>query len=396
MKITHLKVFQINAGHRVSFGTEWGKNWVLVKVYTDSGLDGIGEAFGTGKAKTTEAALYEYERWLKGKDPTEVLRNWQAYYRGSRYPLGTATLSALSAVEQALWDISGKACGLPVYKMLGGPFRRKIRVYASGYLCQPSHFDRGESTLVEGARTVVERGYTAMKFTPQPDDYQKKSPGQIHRDAVERVRSVREAVGEDVDICLDYHGRSFSPADAVRLCSEIEQYNPYFIEEPALTEAPESLREVKMKTSIPVAGGERCVSRDRLKDILLKEALHILQPEPMANGGILETIKWAAMCELFHVTIAPHHACSPVSLISCAHIDACIPNFLIQECNVDLEEQVVKDCFIGIPVVENSYLKLPEGPGLGIELNEEAVEAYPFKPYDRPVIIQYDEGIGLE
>lgn len=396
MKITHLKVFLLNSGQKVSFGTGWGKNWVLVKVYTDEGIDGVGEAFATGKAKTTEAALYEYERWLKGKDPTEVVRNWQAYYRGSRYPLGTATMGALSAVEQALWDISGKACGLPVYKMLGGAFRKKIRLYASGYLCQPSHFDKGDATLVEGARDVVEKGFTAMKFTPQPDDYQTKSPGQIHREAVERVRSVRETVGEDVDICLDYHGRSFSPADAVRLCQEIEPYNPYFIEEPALTEAPESLREVRMKTSIPVAGGERCISRDRLKDILQKEALHILQPEPMANGGILETIKWAAICELFHVTIAPHHACSPVSLISCAHIDACIPNFLIQECNVDLDEQIVKDCFKGIPTIENGYLILSDAPGLGIELNEEAVAGYPFKPFDRPVIIQHDNGIGLE
>ena len=118
MKITHLKVFLLNPGKRVSYGTGWGKNWILVKVYTDEGIDGVGEAFGTGKAKTTEAAIYEFERWLKGKDPTEVMRNWQAYYRGSRYPLGTATMSALSAVEQALWDISGKACGLPVYKML--------------------------------------------------------------------------------------------------------------------------------------------------------------------------------------------------------------------------------------------------------------------------------------
>ncbi len=396
MKITHLKVFLLNPGKRVSYGTGWGKNWILVKVYTDEGIDGVGEAFGTGKAKTTEAAIYEFERWLKGKDPTEVMRNWQAYYRGSRYPLGTATMSALSAVEQALWDISGKACGLPVYKMLGGPFRRKIRVYASGLVTQPLHFERDGGTLLESAKQVVEKGYTAMKFTPQPDDYKRKSPEQIHRDAVERVRSVREAVGPNIDICLDYHGRSFSPADAIKLCREIEHYNPYFIEEPALTEAPESLREVKMKTTIPVAGGERCISRDRLKDILRREALHILQPEPTANGGILETIKWAAMCELFHVTLAPHHACSPVSLFSCAHIDACVPNFLIQECNIDLEEQIVKDCFTGLPVVENGYLQLPNRPGLGIELNEEAAASYPFKPFDRPVIIQQDDGIGLE
>jgi galactonate dehydratase len=356
----------------------------------------VGEAFGTGKAKTTEAAVYEFARWLKGKDPSRVIHNWQAFYRGSRYPLGTATMGALSAVEQALWDISGKACGLPIYKMLGGPCRDKIRVYASGYLCQPSHFDKGEATLIESAKAVVAKGFTAMKFTPQPDDYQSKTPRQIHCDAVERVRSVREAVGPDIDLGLDYHGRSFSPAAAVKLCQAIEIYDPFFIEEPALTEFPQSLHEVKMKTSIPVAGGERCISRDRLKEILECDALHILQPEPTANGGILETIKWAAMCELYHVSIAPHQACSPVSLLSCAHIDACIPNFLIQECNVDCDSPFAKDCFHHLPKIENGYLNLPQRPGLGIELNEEAAAKYSFKPFDRPVIIEHDGGIGLE
>ena len=224
MKITGLKTFLINPGERVSYGTGWGKNLVIVKIYTDSGIDGVGEAFATGKAKTTEATLYEYERWLKGKDPTEIVRHWNAYYRGARYPLGTATMAALSAVEQALWDIAGKACGLPVYKMLGGPTRDRIRLYASGYLCQRSHFfSDGGGSLVDGAKGVVAQGYTAMKFTPQPDDYQKKRWPQILKDSVERVRQVREVVGEDVDICLDFHGRSFSPAEPVQLAQAIDR-----------------------------------------------------------------------------------------------------------------------------------------------------------------------------
>lgn len=396
MKITGLKVFLVNPGAKVSWGTGWGKNLVLVKIYTDEGIDGVGEAFGTGKAKTTEAALYEYERWLLGKDPTEIVRNWMAYYRGSRYPLGTATMAALSAVEQALWDISGKACGLPVYKMLGGPCRDKVRVYASGYLAQPSHFDLGDDSLVESALKVVEAGFTAMKFTPQPDDYKSKTPREVLRDSIERVRSVREAVGEDIDICLDYHGRSFSPVEAVKLAQAIEPYQPLFLEEPALTESPESLLEVKQKTNIPIAGGERCISRDRLREILEKRAVHILQPEPMCNGGILETVKWAAFCELYHIVIAPHQACGPVSLLSCGHIDASVPNFLIQECNVDLNSSFLKDIFYELPVITDGYLELPEKPGLGIELNEEAAKKYPWKPCDRPVIIEHDGGIGLE
>ena len=396
MKITALKVFLINPGRKVSFGTGWGKNTVLVKVRTDEGIDGIGEAFGTGKAKTIEAALYEFERWLQGKDPTEIVRNWYAYYRGSRYPMGTATMAALSAVEQALWDIAGKACGLPVYKMLGGPARDRIKLYASGYLAQPRHFDLPGDDLVGSCKRVVEAGFKGVKFTPQPDDYASKSPHQVLSDAIERVRSVREAVGDQVDICLDYHGRSFSSAEAIKLAQAIEPFHPLFLEEPAMTEAPDSMVEARMKTVIPIAGGERCISRDRLREILEKRALHILQPEPTVCGGILETVKWAAMCELYHVVLAPHQACGPVSLLACAHIDASISNFLIQECNVDLEDPFLRELYAPLPEVEDGFLKLPERPGLGIELNEGGAAKYPYKPFDRPVIREADGSIGLE
>ncbi len=397
MKIKEIKVFLVNPGKRVSYGTGWSKNLVIVKVRTDEGLDGVGEAFATGKAKETEAAVYSFARWLVGKDPREIVRHWHAYYRGARYPLGTATMGALSAVEQALWDISGKACGLPIYRMLGGPFRKKIRLYASGYLAQPGHFFEGEGgTVADGASAVVEMGYTALKITPQPDDYEGKRWSYVLAASVDRVASVREAVGDEVDICLDFHGRSFSPAEPVQLAKEIERYRPLFLEEPALTESPESLVEVKMKTSIPIAGGERCISRDRLKDILDKRAVHVLQPEPTCNGGILETIHWAAMAELSHISLAPHQACGPISLMACAHIDACVSNFLIQECNVDFSSEFVRDLFGEGPQIEGGHLILSERPGLGVEFNEEAAEKYPYRPFDRPVIVEEDGGIGLE
>jgi len=180
--------------------------------------------------------------------------------------LGTATLAALSAVEQPLWDIAGKACGLPVYRMLGGPCRDRIRVYASG------RFFLGRD-LVEAARELVEAGYTAVKFTPQPDDYASKSVQTMLVESVERVKAVRQAVGEGVDICLDYHGRSLSPADAVRLAQAIEPYHPFFLEEPALTENPDALAEVKAKTNIPIAGGERCIHRECFKEVMEKRAV---------------------------------------------------------------------------------------------------------------------------
>ncbi|MEO7652320.1 MAG: enolase C-terminal domain-like protein, partial [Bryobacteraceae bacterium] len=239
-------------------------------------------------------------------------------------------------------------------------------------------------------------GFTALKITPQPDNYKTLAPAETLRESVERVRQVREAVGPNIDICLDFHGRCLSPVDAIWLAREIEVYRPLFLEEPALTEYPDSLREVKDKTIIPIAGGERCISRDRLREILETRCLHILQPEPAANGGILENIKWAAMAEMYHVMLAPHQACGPVSLLACAHIDACAPNFLIQECNVDLESPFLHEIYHNLPVIEEGYLRLPETAGIGIELNEEAADRYPWKPFDRPVIVQADGGIGME
>ena len=388
MKITGVRVFHLYPGTDES-GNRRGKYWnfVFVKVYTDSGIDGVGEAFASGKAKTTEAAVYEYERWLVGKDPTEVLRNWLAYYRGSRYPLGTATKAALSAVEIALWDISGKACGLPVYKMLGGPVRDRIRVYAS-MAVSPDFAEVAEA---------VERGFTAVKFGPQPDGYEAMPPGQVLAESVERVRRAREVAGPGVDILLDYHGRSFSPAEAAKFARALEDDPPLFIEEPALTEAPDSLVEVKAKTTIPIAGGERCVHRETLREILEKRAVHILQPEPCANGGIMETIRWGAMCELYHIVIAPHQSISPISLTAAAHIDACVPNFLIQECNtMDLYAPWVADVFPEVPVIEDGYMMLPDKPGLGIEIDEDAIAEYEWEPVDRPVMIEHDGAIGLE
>jgi galactonate dehydratase len=379
MKITGMKPFLIS--------TDYGTNWVLVKVYTDEGCDGVGEAFSTGKDKTTEAALLEFARWLVGKDPTRIVHNWQAIYRGSRYPLGTATLAALSAVEHALWDITGKSCGMPVYKMLGGACRDRIRVYA-GIL----HLS-GES-VVEDAKKAVNAGFSALKPDTHPKEYDKLSTNQLFKQSVERVKSVREAIGDEVDLCLEYHGISLSPTEAIRLAGAIEPYHPFFLEEPALTENPDSVAEVKAKTSIPIAAGERCVTRDSMRELIEKRAVDIIQPEPTANGGILQTIRLAGMAEMYHITVAPHQTCSPVSLNVCLHIDACIPNFLIQEFNI-VDSQCARDVFSYIPEVENGYLALPEGPGLGIELNEEAATEYSFKPFDRRVIICADGSVGL-
>lgn len=397
MKISKCRVFLINKGQKVAFGTGWGKNLVIIKIYTDEGLTGLGEAFGTGKALTEEAAAAEFSRWLEGKDPTEVLRNWYAYYRGSRYPLGTATLSMLSAVEQALWDISGKAAGLPIYKMLGGPVRDRIRLYGSSYLIHKNNWDdENLENYAEGCREAVRRGFTGIKITPQPPGWNVKSSRQVLAESIERVRIAREALGPDNDVMIDYHGRSFSPAEAISFGKAVEEYNIFFLEEPALTENPASLAFIRQNVHIPIAGGERCVTRNLLKELLPSGAIDVFQPEPAANGGIMETIKWAAMAELYHIVLAPHHACGPVSFLATIHIDACVPNFLIQECHVDFESDFIREVFDHDMAMEDGYLKLPDRPGLGIEINEEAALKYSYKPYDRPVMIMKDGSIGLE
>jgi len=401
MKVTEVKLFIVNKPGSVAWGQGNKNNYIIVKVLTDEGLYGVGEAFHSLE-EPVEGCIAKYRRWLIGQDPTRVIRNWEALYRGLRYPAGTAELSALAAVEQALWDISGKACGLPVYKMLGGPCRDKIRVYASRWpdACEGLPLD-------EQAKVVVEHGWTAFKYSPQVWDYEaepkpslgirapEKSSWQSLQEEIERVQIVREAVGDDVDICLDYHGRSFSAADAIRLARAIEPFHPFFLEEPALTENPDALVDVKRQTSIPIAGGERVIHRDVFKQVIEKRAVDIIQLEPTACGGILETVKRAAMAALYHIMLAPHHASGPVALTTAVHIDAVVPNFLIQEMGTDLTMPRLKDLFDELPVIDNGYIQLPTKPGLGIELNEEAVHDYPPSEWDRPVVIQADGSAGL-
>jgi galactonate dehydratase len=405
LKITEVKLFIVGQPHAVGWGSGQAHNRVLVKIYTDEGITGLGEAFHSLE-DPIEGAVRKFRRWLLGQDPTRIIYNWQAIYRGMRYPLGTATLAALSALEQALWDIAGKTCGLPVYKMLGGPSRDRIRVYASPGVWAHDPELQGLS-LPEQARAVVARGWTALKFGPQAVTYAMeigswvwrevpKSPAQELQESIELVGAVREAVGPDVDLCLDYHGKSFSPADGMRLARAIEPLFPFFLEEPALTENVAALLQVKEQTAIPIAGGERLVHREATKQVIDQRAVDILQLEPTACGGILETVKRAAVAECEHIQLAPHHACGPVSLCACAQIDAVVPNFLIQEANVDLQSDSNRELFAPLPTIENGYLELPQGPGLGIEFNEEAAQKYPPTTWDRPIIVKPDGSIGLE
>jgi len=378
MKITDVKTFLVNYGTR---------NWIFVKVSTGTGLEGVGEAFNTLKDKATEEAVHYLAHWLIGEDPLRIEHLWQTMYRCSRFPLGTIEMAALSSMEQALWDIAGKHFGTPVYNLLGGACRDKVRAYthAGG---------RTPEELAQSALSLTRRGYTALKFVPFPDNYPQLSENELIKGTAARVKAVRESVGEDVDVCLDIHGMIFSPALAVRVAKILEEYRPFFLEEPLLHDNMEAWRGLSAKVDMPLATGERLFTRYGFRKTLERQIVDIIQPDPCACGGILETKKIAAMAETYYVYVAPHNPLGPVATAVCTHIDASTPNFLIQE-HIPDDKPPRSEVVMEPLKVEDGYLKLPTKPGLGIELNEEVFEKYPYKPAYRERVYHKDGSIAL-
>ena len=335
--------------------------WVFLKIHTDEGLVGLGEPVVEGRSQTVAAAIREIERYLIGQDPFRIEHHWQAIYRGAFYRGGPVLTSALSGVEQALWDIKGKALGVPVYEMLGGAVRDRIRMYRGV----------GGGTPEEGAqaaRVLIQRGFTAMKTSGLSAMRIVDTPRATHQ-VVERFAAIREATGPDVDVAIDFHGRA-SPAMAIRLAQALEPYNPLFIEEPCLPENVDAMVTIARSTTVPIATGERLFTKWGFREVLEKQAATIMQPDLSHAGGILECKKIAAMAEVYYGAVAPHCPLGPIALAACLQLDACTPNFLVQE-HVSLGEGYLCEPF----VLCDGYVDLPTKPGLGIELDEEAVAA---------------------
>jgi len=347
MKITKLETFFVKP------------RWVFLKMHTDEGLVGWGEVTLEGWSHTVAAAVQEIARYLIGQDPRRIEHHWQAVYRGGFYRGGPVLLSALSGIEQAMWDITGKWLGAPVHQLMGGAVRERIRLY-----CHVG----GEDTEagVRLAREGVARGFTAVKaalfgavrFT---------EPRAFVAEVAGRMAALRQAVGDGVEIGVDFHGR-VGPAMAVQLALAIEPYHPMFIEEPCLPENVDALARVARATHVPIATGERLFTKWAFREVLEKGAAAILQPDLSHAGGILEVRKIAAMAECYFVPLAPHCPLGPIALAACLQLDACIPNFLCQE-QVNLGEGYLRRPF----AVEQGSVAVPTGPGLGIEVDEEAV-----------------------
>jgi galactonate dehydratase len=329
--------------------------WLFLKVHTNAGIVGLGEPILEGRARTCATAVKEVEPYLVGKDPRQVVHHWQAIYRHAFYRGGPILTSALSGIDQALWDIKGKALGVPVYELLGGPTRRRIRVY-------------GHAGTPERIKAGLARGFTAFKTTPakrRPSRYL-ETPAEVHY-AADRFAELRKAAGDDADLAIDFHG-AVSPALAKVLIKALEPYSPMFVEEPVNCQNHDVMAEIARGTFLPIATGERVFTKWGFREVLEKKAATILQPDLCHAGGITEVRLIAGMAEAYYAAIAPHNPLGPISLAAGVQLAASIPNFLCQE-QVTLGEGYLKKPF----VLRDGYLDLPAGPGLGIELDENAL-----------------------
>jgi galactonate dehydratase len=357
MKITRLTTYRLPP------------RWMFLKIETDEGVTGWGEPVIEGRARTVEAAVHELSDYLVGQDPRRINDLWQTMYRAGFYRGGPILMSAIAGIDQALWDIKGKVLGQPVHALLGGPVRSKMRVYSwiGG--------DRPDD-IVAGAKEVAARGFTAIKMLATEEMAWIDSNAKI--DAVlERVGALREAMGPEFGIAVDFHGRLHRPMAKV-LAKELDPYALMFIEEPVLSEHVEALREIANHTATPIALGERLFSRWDFKTVLTDGLVDIIQPDPSHAGGIPETKKIAAMAEAYDVALALHCPLGPIALAACLQLDAVCVNAVIQEQSLGIHYNKTNDLldYVTNPAVfayADGFVTIPGGPGLGIEINEDAV-----------------------
>lgn len=378
MKITGIHTFLVGAG---------GRNWIFVKVETDQGIHGIGEAYSCGPDEATVAVIRDFKSWLVGQDPRNIEHLWNMMVAFTRFPGGLVVNAAISGIEHALWDIAGKAAGLPVYMLLGGKVREKIRVYQSIGGDSPQQAAESASNL------VAKYGYTALKMNPQGSGDNQRPYNSSTRSAGERVRAVREAVGPDVDIGCDIHARFFEMRRALALARAIEPYHPMWLEEPIRPENEEAMQKLAEHVNLPLASGECNYMRHEFRKILALQALDIIQPDICLCGGLWEMKKIASMAEAHYVMVAPHNPMGPVATAVNVHFAASTPNFFVLEYHPD-DESPRKDVVKEPLMVKNGYIPLPNKPGLGIELNEEAFRHYPAKSWHRGFDYKADGSVG--
>ena len=361
IKITELKTFVV--------GNPW-KNWVFVKVNTDAGLVGWGEATGGLETKPAEAQVHELERFVIGEDPLHPERLWQKMHKG----LFLGNNVGMNGITIACWDILSKSLNAPLWKLLGGKLNPSLRAYANGWYKGP----REPAAFAEEASRVKSMGYTALKFDPFGSTYRFFDSGE-EKKSLAIIAAVRKAVGDDVDILIEAHDR-FSVSTAIRIGQELEPYRPMWLETPVMSTDIQATLQVARSIKVPVATGERFNRLSQFLELLAGRVVDIVQPETLGIGGIGGARKAAALAEAAEAFVALHQAQSPYNTAINAHINASIPNFLIQECFDDFLEPWVHEILQGVPQVKDGYLEPSDAPGIGVTFNEEALAKHPYGP----------------
>jgi galactonate dehydratase len=357
MKIKSIELFEVPP------------RWMFLKITTECGISGWGEPVLEGRANTVKAAVEELKPYILGADARKIEDLWQVLYRGGFYRGGPILMSAIAGIDQALWDIKGKALGVPIHELLGGAVRDKMRMYVwiGG--------DRPDQ-VAEQAKSRIEQGYTAVKMNGTAEFEWIDNPAKVEQ-AVQRMAMVREAVGDTVGIAIDFHGRVHKGMAKV-LMKELEPLKPMFIEEPVLSENMEAFASIAPYTSAPIATGERLFSRWDFKNICTQGIVDVIQPDLSHAGGISEVKKIATMAEAFDIALAPHCPLGPIALASCLQVDFSSINAFIQESSLGIHYNEGADLldYLEDPTVfevKDGFIDLLTAPGLGININEEKV-----------------------
>jgi galactonate dehydratase len=367
--------------------------WMLLKIETDEGVVGWGEPVIEGRARTVETAVQEMEPYLIGQDPSRINDLWQTMYRAGFYRGGAILMSAIAGIDQALWDIKGKVLGKPVYELLGGLVRDRMKMYSWVGGDRPSD-------IIEQIRTLQKGGFNTFKMNGTEELGMLDTSAKVD-EAVRRVAEIREAFGTTIEFGLDFHGRVAAPM-AKTLLRELEQFRPLFVEEPVLAEQAEYYPRLAEMTSIPLAAGERMYSRFEFKNVFAAGGLSIVQPDLSHAGGITECLKIASMAEAYDITLAPHCPLGPVALAACLHVDFVSYNAVLQEQSMGihynkggelLDYVINKEDF---KIVDGYCNPLPK-PGLGVEVDEERViEASKNAPDWRNPVWRHEDGSVAE
>jgi len=354
-----------------ALGTAW-RNLTFVRVITDEGLEGVGEVRMLNHTDALSGYLKEaVPNHVLGHNPMNIEDLVHRMYRNDYARADEIVMSGIATIEIACWDIVGQALGQPVYKLLGGAVREKIKVYANGWYT----VERTPQEFHAAATKAIGKGYRALKLDPFGSGFYELDRTEKMR-SIALVEAVRDAVGPDVEIMVEMHGR-FNPATAIELAHELEAFKPSWIEEPVPPENLAALKKASEKISLPVATGERLHTRYDYRQLFELQAADIIQPDITHFGGLLETKKLAAWAEAYYLLVAPHNVGGPVSTAAALHFAASTPNFKILEHFNDFAEDWVKQAAPGNPEVQDGYFALPQGPGLGVKLDEEVIREHP-------------------